>query len=552
MASEMINIEMPKFVLDDPDHRNAFKLRQGTWKFDFENLDRESILEAVRRDARPRYCAETFPNFDQFHVLELGPSDGYNTAGLEIEGAQKITAIEANSDGFLKACLLKNALGLKAEFLLGDFIKYLNAVKEPVDLVYASGVLYHLTDPLDFLRLCTEAGDNLFLWTFVYDEDNIKNHEYERTCFSGSESVEFLGESFTYQKRYYDPHFVSSPKYQGGVGSFANWLSLVDVERALDLLGFQIKRMVPDSFNNIPAMNILASAKQARRTKPFRETQVVDIRSAPPREHGGQIHDTRGDCSWRTDRFQTEQFRASFVDVPSILAEWLAPFGGFENKRILDFGCGECVSGLGIALYHETSHVVGVEVSTRVNDCLPFASREIALDALPTNLSLMQMNPDDDNLPGGPYDIIFSWSVFEHIRKADLTRVVEMLRHNLNDSGLLIVQIAPLYFSSEGSHLVPWTQQRWGHLLFPDAETDRLVELRAGNDLLHKKLMETYYELNQLTCEELRTLLTGAGFVIEREYTSREDFVVPEALLEKYSLQDLQTNCIMLLCRLKV
>jgi hypothetical protein len=242
-----------------PDPSNAYALRAGTWKYDYENLDHDEIMSRIKYDARPRYCAETFENFPDFSIVELGPSDGYNTAGLEIAGARDITAVEANVDGFLKACILKNTLNLRAQFLLGDFIQYLKMSGLKKDLVYASGVLYHLTEPVEFIELCGEVADNIFIWTFHYVEESIKSHDFESLCFDKPERRTVKGTEFTYYKRFYDPNIVGDPKYQGGLDNFAYWLTLDDIEKALNLAGFKIKRTVDDSFNGVEAVNILAS-----------------------------------------------------------------------------------------------------------------------------------------------------------------------------------------------------------------------------------------------------------------------------------------------------
>jgi len=127
------------------------------------------------------------------------------------------------------------------------------------DLVYASGVLYHLTDPVEFLAKCAAVADNIFLWTFVYDEREIEVHDYESARFAGSETRQIGGETFIYHKRFYDPAMVVDPKYQGGTDHSSFWMTFEDIEKALNIFGYQIIRIVDDSYNRITAKNILAS-----------------------------------------------------------------------------------------------------------------------------------------------------------------------------------------------------------------------------------------------------------------------------------------------------
>ena len=251
-----------RLVTDMPLEANAFALQTGAWKYDYEKLTLDEIIENVKWDARPRYCAETFSRFNEFDVLEFGPSDGYNTLGLELAGARSITSIEANVNAFLRCLILKNAFQMKAKFLLGDFLKYLDQLKKKTDLVYASGVLYHLVDPIEFLRKCGSISDNLFIWSFYYDAEVISTLDFERSCFTGeTEERIFAGRKFTYHKRYYRPEIVADVKYSGGLLPHANWLTKDDLFAAIELAGYQVKQMYLDTHSKVPAYNILASKR---------------------------------------------------------------------------------------------------------------------------------------------------------------------------------------------------------------------------------------------------------------------------------------------------
>src|SRR5205085_12295967 len=63
-------------------------------------------------------------------------------------------------------------LGLKrSEFLLGDFALYLQSCRERFDMVFASGVLYHMEDPLALIRDIARVTDRCFIWTHYFDEN---------------------------------------------------------------------------------------------------------------------------------------------------------------------------------------------------------------------------------------------------------------------------------------------------------------------------------------------------------------------------------------------
>jgi len=277
--------------------------------------------------------------------------------------------------------------------------------------------------------------------------------------------------------------------------------------------------------------------------------EAVDKRVAPPTtDETGGVHSNSLGCHWRTDSFVTEQYRASFMDVPKILDDWMSPYGGLIGKTVLDFGCGECVSGLGVALNEPTTMVVGVEVVPRIQDCLAFAQREIVLNVLPSNLALRQVKPGDEALPGKKYDFIFSWSVFEHIDQRLLPGIITQLRESLKPNGKILVQIAPLYYSSEGSHLLPWTKERWSHLSLQDDIHTARLKAAAGDEATFRDLTQMYRTLNRITYQELAKLMRAAGLKIEREYFSREKFEIPAGLLDVYNEDALRTNCVVYLC----
>ncbi|HEY8545091.1 MAG TPA: methyltransferase domain-containing protein [Acidimicrobiales bacterium] len=107
------------------------------------------------------------------HVLELGPLEGGHTFQLTAAGAV-VTAVEAHTHAYLRCLVAKELLGLGAEcrFLLGDLAAHLAAhPDERYDLVLASGVLHHSTEPLRLLGLMARASDRLALWCHYFDAD---------------------------------------------------------------------------------------------------------------------------------------------------------------------------------------------------------------------------------------------------------------------------------------------------------------------------------------------------------------------------------------------
>lgn len=254
-----------RYVLDLPREANAIDLQRGGWKFEYENMDEAGIRESIASDGRPLFCSMFFPNFadPDYSIWELGPSDGYNTAGLEFHGAKNVSAIEGNVGAFLRCLILKNYFNLKSKFLLGDFLKYLDAVDQGPDLIYGSGVLYHLTDPVSFLRRCSELSPDLFLWTFVYDHDLMIDHGYEKNMFAFDQvrTIDVAGREVRYHKRFYDPSLIGEEKFAGGFQSYANWMTRDDLFYTLEKFGYRVLQTIDDGYSGIPAINIFATRR---------------------------------------------------------------------------------------------------------------------------------------------------------------------------------------------------------------------------------------------------------------------------------------------------
>ena len=88
--------------------------------------------------------------------------------------ANKVIAVEANSRAYLKCLCIKEILNLhKVEFKLGDFMPLLENQNNRYDMVFASGVLYHMEDPIKLLKLISRTSDRLFVWTHYYDKNEI-------------------------------------------------------------------------------------------------------------------------------------------------------------------------------------------------------------------------------------------------------------------------------------------------------------------------------------------------------------------------------------------
>lgn len=248
---------------------------------------------------------------------------------------------------------------------------------------------------------------------------------------------------------------------------------------------------------------------------------------------------------------QDPVYRAKLIELPKIIGDWVTQHRSLAGLEILDFGCGEGTCALGFALMPEVGRVVGVDIMPDPGQCEGLARQNLGLQALPPKLSLHQVTPGSLANDTDRFDLVYSWSVFEHVRRDLLPDTIRLLRGALKPGGLLFIQIAPLFYSSEGSHYYELVPERWGHLVNQEDVYRSKLGAATGPGAPYAAAISTLETLNKLTAPELLALVQEGGFEILRSYTTREDFPIPPVLLNAYKEDALRTNQVVLLARPK-
>ena len=260
-------------------------------------------------------------------------------------------------------------------------------------------------------------------------------------------------------------------------------------------------------------------------------------------------------------------YRTKFVNIPDIISDWLSASGGLYKKDVLEFGCGEGTMALGAALRKEAQRVVGVEILDVHEQCLSLAREQLGIANLPSNLHLRKIAPGADLAVFGTFDVVYSWSVFEHVAQDLLPTAMQSIFDALNPGGHFFLQIDPLYYSPNGSHMMPWVTEPWAHLtmqsdafrkrLFEAPETPSKVRnewavyipMETDTTTERNALLETYETLNRATAPQLRRLAESIGFDVVRDYRTTTEFEPPRQLLDVYDRDALLTEQVVLLLR---
>ena len=110
--------------------------------------------------------------------------------------------------------------------------------------------------------------------------------------------------------------------------------------------------------------------------------------------------------TWSPASIKDEIIRTKFINLPKIISEWVEKHIDLSNAEILDFGYGEGITALGMALQYQPSRVVGVDIMPDPERCLPIAQSELGLSSLPDNLELHRVKSGHLHSENDYFDII--------------------------------------------------------------------------------------------------------------------------------------------------
>ncbi len=189
-------------------------------------------------DERITWAIEALGGVSDLDVLELGPLEAGHTFMLEQAGARSVLSVESNGRAYLKCLVVKELLGLqRAQFLLGDAMSFMSESNRAFDLCVASGILYHMLDPVAMVKAISERAPRLILWTHYYDRDVMLTNRRMRRKMTDSHLASTDGFDYTLYEHHYREslHFAG---FSGGTQPTSHWLSRKDLMRCLEHYGW--------------------------------------------------------------------------------------------------------------------------------------------------------------------------------------------------------------------------------------------------------------------------------------------------------------------------
>jgi SAM-dependent methyltransferase len=247
-------------------------------------------------------------------------------------------------------------------------------------------------------------------------------------------------------------------------------------------------------------------------------------------------------------------FHKHFDHATRTIVEYLLGNSPLLQGRVLDVGCGDGITDLGVALHCEPELFIGVDPFAGYQ-ALPQILGEHGLppDAVPPCLRFMAADGNHLPFPDDSFDVVISWGAVEHIAGGYLQCLREIKRV-LRDGGLFFV-VPGLFYSNHGHHLGEFTSEPHAHLKLDEQALHELVNAveptrmdRAGHNPSAAEYWQWYSELNRITVGSFEQHLRALEFEPWRAAVRSTDLVEYTPELQRYAMLDLATSDLYLSC----
>lgn len=263
---------------------------------------------------------------------------------------------------------------------------------------------------------------------------------------------------------------------------------------------------------------------------PDRSVKQVEPASTAPTEHDP--------VQWFSDHYE---------NAASQVIDFLAGDGiSMEGRTVADVGSGDGIIDHGVFVKAQPQKLVGFDVRLTDVDSLRRTVQAAGVaDELPhaDRLSFAESGPASIPAPDEFFDVVFSWSVFEHIDQP--IAMLREVRRVLKPDGCFFLQLWPFFGSAHGGHLWKNTDEPFAHLRRSPFELNDFLQGKGATDPT-RPADDEFRSLNRITVDGLQRGLLSAGLRISKvELLSEAAHVPPE--LSHLPLTDLTISGIKLI-----
>ncbi|MEW6299503.1 MAG: methyltransferase domain-containing protein, partial [Thermodesulfobacteriota bacterium] len=285
-----------------------------------------------------------------------------------------------------------------------------------------------------------------------------------------------------------------------------------------------------------------------QRTLKIEGHTLGEERISPPQWRIEKKGDREGISGLSWSKGKENWFYKHFDHAARVVIHYMFDDSPLLRGKILDVGCGEGITDLGICLRKKPRLLVGLDIERHFLQ-LPRIMQEnnLPFSRVPENLIFCR--GDANRLPFADdcFDVVVSWASLEHI-VGEPRRVLQEIKRVLKDGGLFFLHPG-LYYSSAGHHLGEFTPEPFVHLKKTTEELRNIVFTaeprymdRGGITYTPSDFWRYYTELNKITVSDLEKDLRQLGFEFHKVAVRAEDLVTYTPELQKYSIQDLATG----------
>ncbi|TCO43085.1 class I SAM-dependent methyltransferase [Dokdonella fugitiva] len=250
--------------------------------------------------------------------------------------------------------------------------------------------------------------------------------------------------------------------------------------------------------------------------------------------------------SWR--RGGGDWFFKHFDHAARTTASYLLGDSPLLRGRILDVGCGDGITDLGIALRWRPQELVGIDPFRgyeRLGEVL--AGTALPASVVPPSLRFLPASANEIPFEDDRFDVVISWGSLEHI-VGGYAQALREIRRVLRPGGLLMAHPG-LFYSDVGNHLgeFPFAREEpyvhlkrsreWLRERVLAGEPDRMD--RSGDVATPAQYWQWFTELNPITVGGFERELRELGFEPWRVALRTHDRVDYTAELQSYSFVDL-------------
>ncbi len=241
-------------------------------------------------------------------------------------------------------------------------------------------------------------------------------------------------------------------------------------------------------------------------------------------------------------------FFKHFDHAARTTASYLLGDSPLLRGRILDVGCGDGITDLGIALRWQPQELVGID-PFRGYERLPQVLAQTALAglALPPCLRFLDASANAIPFADDHFDVVVSWGSLEHI-VGGYAQALREIRRVLRPGGLLMAHPG-LFYSDIGNHLGEFRfarEEPYVHLKRPREwlreqvlQGDLTRIDRCGDDATPQQYWQWFTELNPITVAGFERELRELGFEPWRVALRTHERVEYTPQLQGHSFVDL-------------